>query len=62
MSQSFIGVADKFFKDQNPATKVNAVTTRETVYKDEVTGQPLQRPLVEAARKLDLEYFATKKV
>ena len=32
------------------------------MYKDAVTGQPLRAPLVVAARKLELEYFASKKV
>ena len=36
--------------------------TREIVHKDAVTGQPLQWPLVAAARKLELEYFEAKKV
>ena len=59
---SFTGALDRFFEDQNPATEVNAVTTREAVHKDAVTGQPLRWPLVAAARKLELEYFEAKKV
>ena len=62
LSTSFTGALDRVFEDQNPATEVNAVTTRETIYKDAVTGQPLQWPLVAAARKLELAYFESKKV
>ena len=36
--------------------------SRDAVYKDAVTGQPLRASLVIAARKLELEYFASKTV
>ena len=42
--------------------EVNACVSRDTVYKDAITGQPLRASLVVAARKLELEYFASKTV
>ena len=44
------------------AQKVFQITNKEVVYKDSVTGQPLERSLVHAARKLELEYFEAKEV
>ena len=52
--------AKRAFKE---ADEVNAfVSSRDAVYKDAVTGQPLRASLVIAARKLELEYFASKTV
>jgi hypothetical protein len=44
------------------AERVFAVHSNDEVFKDSVTGQPLEKALVSAARKLEMEYFEEKNV
>ena len=44
------------------AERVFAVHSKDEVFKDSVTGQPLEKALVRAARKLEMEYFEEKNV
>ena len=49
-------------EEKAAAQRVFQISSKEAVYKDSVTGQPLEQALVQAARKLELEYFESKLV